>query len=130
MAALNCCSLDLHPVPGSGFTVLGMDDLMSTDSCTLPTAERPLRLAEFDALFASSARSVSRDVDGVRIRLAGSGGLREHVRGLTDRETACCSFFAFKIEGLDDDLTLHIVVPVERRENLEALADRAEALIT
>jgi hypothetical protein len=106
-----------------------MDDLTSTDACTLPTAERPLRLAEFDALFASSARSVSRDVDGVRIRLAGSGGLREQVRGLADREMACCSFFGFEIESLEDDLTLRIVVPVERREILEALADRAEALI-
>jgi hypothetical protein len=32
-----------------------MDDLMTTTVCTLPTAERPLRLAEFDALFTGGA---------------------------------------------------------------------------
>lgn len=106
-----------------------MDDLLITDVCTLPTAERPLRLAEFDALFASSARSVTRDADGVRIRLVGSGGLREQVRDLTDRETACCSFFAFTIDGTDEDLLLHISVPSQHGAILEALADSAEQLI-
>ena len=116
----------LHPVPRSGFTVVDMDELLATDVCSLPIAERPLRLAEFDELFASSARSVTRlDGSGVRIHLAGGPGLREQVRGLAEREAACCSFFDFVVDGDDDDLVLAVSVPIERREILDALADRA-----
>lgn len=101
---------------------------MTTDACTMPREERPLRLAEFDALFASSARRVSRNGDSVRIHLVGASGLREQVRDLAERETSCCSFFTFVIDGGDDDLTLDISVPAERRTILAALADRAEQL--
>jgi hypothetical protein len=107
-----------------------MEDLMTTDACTMPTAERPLRLAEFDALFTSFARTVTRDENGVRIHLAGEPGLREHVRHLAARETACCSFFTFLIEGRDDDLVMDISVPAERRDILDALAERAEQAST
>jgi hypothetical protein len=106
-----------------------MDDPMSADFCTLPTVERPVRLAEFDALFASSARHVTRADAGVRIHLAGAAGLSDRVRDLTERETACCSFFTFLIEGHDTDLTLTVSVPPERRDVLTALADRAEELV-
>jgi hypothetical protein len=107
-----------------------MDDLMTTAACTLPTAERPLRLAELDDLFSSSARAVTRDGDRLRIHLTGDAGLREVVRDLAERETACCSFFTFVLEGRDDDLVLDVAVPPERRDVLEALADRAEQLAT
>jgi len=100
-------------------------DLMNTDACTLPTAERPLRQAEFDALF-TSARQVNRNGCEVEIHLAGSAGLRDRVEDLAARETACCSFFAFDIEGEDGDLVLRIAVPEERRDILDALATRAE----
>lgn len=46
-----------------------MDDKMIPDACTLPSAERPLRLAEFEDLFARHVRSVDRDRDGERVRL-------------------------------------------------------------
>jgi hypothetical protein len=105
-----------------------MDDLTTTDACTLPTAERPMRLAEFDALFASSARAVTRHEHGARIHLVGGPGLSERVRDLAERETACCSFFTFVVDGQDSDLTLDISVPEGRRELLDALADRAEGL--
>ena len=100
-------------------------DLMNTDACTLPTAERPLRQAEFDALF-TSARRVTRNELEVELHLVGSAGLRERVEDLAARETACCSFFAFDVEGEDDDLVLRIAVPEERRDILEALATRAK----
>ena len=103
-----------------------MDDATTTDACTLPTAERPFRQAEFESLFANSAREVVRDGLGVRIHLVGSAGLREQVRDLTERESACCSFFTFAIEGDDGDLTLDIAVPPQRRDVLDALAARAE----
>jgi len=105
-----------------------MDELMTTDACTLPTAERPLRLAEFDRLFATSARRVSR-LDGGRLRidLSGGRGLVAQVRNLAERETACCSFFTFAVEGSDEALVLEVSVPPGRRDILAALADRAEA---
>ncbi len=96
----------------------------------MPTALRPLRLAEFDALFTESARSVELDGDVVRMRLAGSAGLRARVRELVEREKACCSFFTFLVEGHDGDLTLQISVPPERRDILTALVDRATELST
>ncbi len=103
-------------------------DLLNTDACTLPTAARPLRLAEFDALFATSARAVTRDEHGVSIHLVGSAALRGQVEDLVSREQQCCSFFSFAVEGGDDVLTLAISVPEQRRDILDALADRAQEL--
>lgn len=115
-------------VPGYGFTVVGMANLMTTDACTMPTAERTLRLAEFDALFAAAVRSVERRGNDVRMRLVGEEGLAGQVRDLTERETSCCSFFTFAVAGTDDDLTLDISVPAARQEILDALAERAREL--
>ncbi|MFI5621842.1 hypothetical protein ACIA03_00110 [Nocardioides sp. NPDC051685] len=105
-----------------------METLLTTDACTMPTAERPLRLAEFDALFASAVRSVERRGDDVRMRLAGPDGLVARVRDLTARETSCCSFFTFTVEGTDEDLTLDVSVPPAHQEILDALAERAREL--
>ena len=101
---------------------------MTTDACSMPTAERPLRLAEFDALFAVAVRNVTRDEQVVRLHLEGDSGLRERVRDLAERETACCSFFTFAIEGSTSKVVMDISVPNSRREILDALADRAERL--
>ncbi len=102
-----------------------MDDLLNIDACTLPTRERPLRLAEFDELFADSVRSVTWAADRVVMHLEGDPQLPGRVRSLVDRETACCSFFTFAVEDSGSDLVLDVTVPPERRELLRALADRA-----
>lgn len=101
---------------------------MKTDACTLPTVDRPLRLAEFDALFSEAVRSVRSDGGRVWMRLTGEDGLRERVRDLAERESACCSFFTFVVDGTERDLTLEITVPPERQAILTALADRAMRL--
>ena len=119
----------MHPVLRYGFIVEGMDELLTTDACTMATAERPFRLAEFDALFASSVRRVERLTDdSVRLHLDGSRGLRAKVQDLTDRESSCCSFFTFDIDGDDDGLTVDVAVPPVRREILDGLAARATEL--
>lgn len=105
-----------------------MENLLITDSCTLPTAERPLRLAEFEALFAAAVQRIERRENAVRMQLGGEEGLGERVRDLAARESECCSFFTFDIEGDDQDLTLDISAPPAQREILDALADRAEEL--
>ena len=105
-----------------------MDELMSTDACTLPTADRPFRLAEFDALFAASVRSVEWDGNTVRMHLTGPPDLRARVRDLAERETACCAFFTFVVDGMAHDLTLRISVPPEHRDILAGLARRASEM--
>jgi hypothetical protein len=105
-----------------------MEPLLTTDACTLPTAERPLRLAEFDLLFSTAVRRVERRGDSVRLHLAGERGLGARVRDLTSREASCCSFFTFAIGGTDEALTLDVTVPPARQDILEALAARAEEL--
>ncbi|WP_109474685.1 hypothetical protein [Ornithinimicrobium cavernae] len=91
-----------------------METLFTTDACTMPTTERPLRLAEFDALFAAAVRSVERRDTGVRLHLSGADGLADLVRDLTEREASCCSFFTFTIDGSDQALTLDVSVAPAR----------------
>ena len=96
------------------------------DECTLPSAERPLRLAEFDALFAAAVRRVETlGPTHARLHLTGSAGLEATVRDLTARETECCSFFVFTTEVDGADLTLDIEVPAAYAEVLAALVERA-----
>lgn len=103
-------------------------DLLRTESCTLPEADRPLRLAEFDTLFTEAVIGVEREGDTARLRLTGPSGLRERVLDLTERESRCCSFFDFSVHGTDGDLELVIAVPPQQRDVLTALADRAARL--
>jgi len=100
------------------------------DACTLPTVERPLRLNEFDDLFAAAVRQV--DTIGAthaRMRLTGPAGLEARVRDLTAREAKCCSFFTFTTtpEPADDGeaLTLDVAVPAHYADVLESLVLRA-----
>jgi len=96
--------------------------------CTLPTTERPARLAEVDTLFATAVRDI--DLVGpthARLRLTGPAGLEATVRDLTDRETRCCSFFTFTLLPDGDHLTLEIEVPEQYAKVLAALTARAAA---
>jgi hypothetical protein len=102
------------------------------DACELPTAERPLRITEFDALF-TGLTSLDRLSPGqVRLHLAGAAGLEETVRELTARETECCSFFTFTttpVPGPDGmRVTLDVEVPEAHAAVLAALAQRAETV--
>jgi len=106
--------------------------LIVPDACTLPTVERPLRLAEFDTLFTTAVRTVETlDPTHARMRLAGPTGLDATVRDLTARETACCSFFTFTVTAVPDAdpdteaLTLDVRVPARYADVLASLAGRA-----
>ncbi len=102
-----------------------MDNLMTTDACTMPTAERPLRLAEFDTLFASSLTRLTTGDEGVSMGLRGDTGLYDRVKDLATREATCCSFFTFIVDGTDTQVDLSISVPPARRDILDALVARA-----
>jgi hypothetical protein len=100
------------------------------DMCTLPAAERPLRVAEFDGLFAAALREVRR-VTPTRLRLvlAAGGGAEERARDLAARESACCSFFTFAITRRGDALWMEVGVPAAQVAVLDGLAARAAAAV-
>jgi hypothetical protein len=96
--------------------------------CTLPTAERPLRIAELDELFARSLRRVERPGPlHLRLTLAAGADVAAAARDLTARESACCSFFAFDIDEGDGGSTVDVRVPPGREPILDALAELAGA---
>jgi len=103
-------------------------DWVADDACTLPTAERPLRVAEFDALFAERLVRVERkSPNSARIELTSGAETVALAQDLTERETSCCSFFSFSVSSTDDATTIEVDVPTSRADVLEALVARAES---
>lgn len=107
---------------------LGWADVQA---CTLPTVERPLRLAEFDDLFGAHLTSVEHDGDThARLLLAGETGLAERAQRLAEAESSCCSFFTFAVTTTSPNLVaLDIEVPPAYAEVLAGLVERAENTI-
>lgn len=103
-------------------------DWVAEDACTLPTAERPFRVAEFDALFAERLVRVERmGPTRARIELLSGNETIALAQDLTERETSCCSFFNFAVAGTDDATTIEVAVPASRADVLDALVTRAES---
>jgi len=103
------------------------DRVWAPDACTLPTAERPLRLAEFDALFAAAVHGGERlTARHLRVTLSGGADLAATVRDLANRESQCCTFFTFTVGTSEPGLVrLDIEVPAAYVEVLDALDARA-----
>jgi hypothetical protein len=109
-------------------------DWLPVDACALPTSAQPLRVAEFDDLFAAALTAVERppgDATRARLLLAGSASLRDRVQRLVDAETVCCSFFTFTVTPLAGGtggtaVALAIEVPAAHADVLAALVARAE----
>jgi hypothetical protein len=95
------------------------------EACTLPTAERPLRVAEFDDLFAFVVRAERPEPTLLELMLPSD--VEATARDLARRESECCSFFRFEFESVGDDVVMHIGVPPEHVEVLDALEARASA---
>ncbi|MGB3439424.1 MAG: hypothetical protein WBA97_11795 [Actinophytocola sp.] len=94
-------------------------------SCTLPTADRPLRVAEFDGLFATAVR-MDRPAPGeLRFAFPASPETAGIAATLAARETECCSFFTFTLTVAAGELTLAVSVDERHVEVLDALAARA-----
>lgn len=98
-------------------------------ACTLPTAERPLRLAEFDALFGEAVTEV-RPVEPGRVRLVlrAEPEVAGRAAELAARETGCCSFFTFTLTAAGGELTLDASVARPHIGVLDALAARASEM--
>lgn len=93
------------------------------EACTLPTVERPLRVAEFDELFASAVE-VER-VSSPELRVVVHGVAAERVLDLTAKENSCCSFFEFEVVEVCEEVTLTVQVPPAHVAVLDAFAGRA-----
>ena len=96
------------------------------DACTLPTVERPLRLAEFDDLFAAALRG-QRRISPTVLRWRLDPAAEATARDLAGRESLCCSFFSFTFVPDGDWLHLDVRVPPAQVAVLDALAGRAAA---
>jgi len=93
-------------------------------SCTLPTVERPLREQEFERLFASSLRGVTR-TSATSADFALAPGRAAIARDLAARETSCCSFFTFDIRDGDTGVVMAVSLPPAHAAVLEALVGSA-----
>jgi hypothetical protein len=90
-------------------------------ACTLPSAQQPVRAAEWDEVFAHSVRRVTRTSStSLELDLVGDPA---PVWELAMRETDCCSFFDFTLNGS----TLRIEVPAQHADVLSALAAMADS---
>ncbi|ADD45015.1 hypothetical protein [Stackebrandtia nassauensis] len=95
------------------------------EACTLPTAQQPLRIAEFTSLFVDSLRTVER-VAPTRLRLRLDASARDRAVRLTEAESACCTFFTFTIsDPTNGQITVDIDVPAAHTEVLDSLAAQA-----
>lgn len=95
--------------------------------CTLPTAEQPLRIAEFDELLAALQVEPARTSPTELVMdLRGGPAEEAAVRDLTVRETRCCSFFEFTLARTGDGrLRLTVRVPTSHSGVLDGLAELA-----
>lgn len=97
-------------------------------SCTLPKMEQPLRVAEFDALFASAVRSAERTSrTELWMYLPGGADVVATARDVIERETECCSFFTFDLRASAAGTELGVRVPDSQVAVLDAMQARAEA---
>ncbi|MFI6866213.1 hypothetical protein [Nocardia sp. NPDC050406] len=108
------------PVPSQ----LDLSPWVSVDACTLPTAQQPLRLAEFHDLFATALRDIDRR-SATHLRLTVDPAAETTARDLAARESSCCSFFSFTFTPAPDGLHMDVVVPPERSDVLDGLTAQA-----
>ncbi|MFE3451753.1 hypothetical protein ACFXJ8_22795 [Nonomuraea sp. NPDC059194] len=103
---------------------IALDQGWVPSACTLPTAEQPLRVAEFDALFADAVRQIRRHGrEHLLLDLAFTPKHAARAAELAARENGCCSFFTFALTG--SAMTLEVRTPVEHADVLDALQARA-----
>jgi hypothetical protein len=98
------------------------------ESCTLPTSERPLRVAEFDALFRTAVTGQQRTAATVlELSLTSEPEVAAAAAALAVRESRCCSFFRFVLTVDPREVQLIVRVPEAHVDVLSAVADRVAA---
>ena len=96
------------------------------DTCTLPAARLPERLAEFSQLFADFVIAADRvRPDWLRLELTPATAAAARAAELAVAESACCSFFSFTLRITAGRLVLDVEVPDSQVTALDGLAARA-----
>jgi hypothetical protein len=104
-------------------------DAWAPEACTLPTAEQPVRVAEFDKFFSDAVRGVRRRAPTwLSLDLEPAAESAALAASLALRETTCCSFFTFTLTMSGGALQMGVSVPEGYIDVLDALAARAAAL--
>jgi hypothetical protein len=97
-------------------------------SCTLDSADRQARGAEFGRLFSAAIRAVDRpEPTRLLLELEPTRRIAAQAAELAMAETACCSFFTFNMQVAAQRLVLDIAVPPAHVQALDALATAASA---
>jgi len=102
------------------------DMAWTPQACTLPAAQRPVRAAEFDELFATALRGQQRLTPTV-LRWRLDPAAEPAARDLAGRESGCCSFFTFTFTRDANAVQVDVEVPPASAGVLDALAQRAAA---
>ncbi|RMI28493.1 hypothetical protein [Nocardia stercoris] len=97
------------------------------DTCTLPTAEQPIRIAEFDRFFAEFVHGTDRP-SATKLNLHIAADAEPAGRDLAARESNCCSFFSFTFDTTATGLVMQVGVPAAYVEVLDAFAARVTAV--
>jgi len=105
--------------------------MRTPSACTLPSEERPLRLAEFQSLVGDHwSRTDWLDDRTAVLWLRGGEALAVSVRDLARRESHCCSFFDFAVDGpVDGEVSLRVKVSRRHRRALRAFVDAAARVV-
>ncbi len=104
------------------------DDDWVAAACTLPTAEQPLRRAEFDDLFAEDVIRVNQmSALEVCLELRANSEVAARAAGLAAKETGCCSFFTFGLTISDGAISMEVSTEPAHAAVLAALGARAQA---
>ncbi len=104
------------------------DFAWAPDACTLPTVDRPTRVAEFDDLFRTALHAQERQAPTL-LRWHLDPASEPAARNLAARESRCCAFFTFTFSHAGGDLVLDVGVPDAHADVLTALAERAGSRI-
>ena len=98
-------------------------------SCSMPMAEQPLRLAEFDALFAEDVLSVEQTSSReIALALRPESHVAARAAQLAAAETDCCSFFTFGFTITEGRVDMVVSTGPRHEDVLAALASRAASL--
>ena len=116
----------MHPTDGAPGNLAWAE----VEACTLPSVDRPLRVADFDALFAAHLVRAERTAPtGARLVMAGGAGVADRVQRLADAESSCCSFFDFTVTDDGGEVVLAVTVPSTYADVLAGLVSRAAAAL-
>lgn len=109
--------------------LLAQDDWVPA-ACTLPTAEQPLRRAEFDALFSRDVLDIAQtSPPQITLALRPDPEVAARAAKLAAAETGCCSFFTFGLTITDGRIDMVISAKSPHEDVLAALAARATSLV-